>query len=178
MVTSSEPISIAEIGSGTYFVFFTPTQASTLYRLPVAVVSLVQIVSESDIQVDVTGAEALTGPTGPYLTTLANVKTAWKLAGADFDATTNALLPQVTSYFETECDRHFFSAAVTEYPNLRSLCTSELFLRRPPATSVASVHASSSTPRVYDDSSALTSDRDYLLSEDGHRIELTAPFTL
>lgn len=99
------------------------------------------------------------------LTTLAAIKArladATKDANAERDTALTALISSVSADVERECNRKFdYSATLTEYhsPNEES---DFLYLRRPPAHSIASVHVSTSVPRVWDATTLLTAGTAY-----------------
>lgn len=119
----------------------------------------------------------------PDFTTLAATKTALGLGSATGDESNiNALIPQVTALAlgPDLMDRPGFfqnGSDVTEYPSVVSAGT-RLFLDRYPNAVVTSIHVSTDAPRVYDATTILTADQDYIVNpETGvvHRIASTWP---
>ncbi|MDX1388946.1 MAG: hypothetical protein R3344_07130 [Acidobacteriota bacterium] len=161
--TASETVSVTEIGSGAYWITFTPTASASLYRLKIDPVSALHIVNPGEFQIRIDTGMAAAG--GPYLTTRANVKTAFDIGGTDDDDRIDLLLGAVTDWAKEFCRREFFNATYTEYKHAKGAYATGLLLDEFPVSSVTTVHVSTDLPRVYDSTTLLTADEDYLVDE-------------
>lgn len=109
---------------------------------------------------------------------LADVKTALNMgSGTGDDALLGKLIPEVTETILTMLGRPYFlnGSDVTEYPRLRASESAKLFLLRWPIETgkPTAVHVSLDLPRVYDASTILTVDENYMVDEEEgvlHRI--------
>jgi len=161
LVSGSETVTITEIGSGGYWVTYTPADAAALYLLTVT--HALHIVTPDRFEDQV--AAGVVPASGPWLSTLANVKRDLKIEKSDDDARISALLESVTRQAERYCGRQLVSAAVTEY--LDGQGCRALVLGNPLVTAIASVYESQSQPPVYDATTLLTSGVHYWLQGDG-----------
>lgn len=173
LASASETVTVLEIGTGNYWVYYTPTYAPTLYVLSLVPTDALHLLQPDEAFQD--DVQPAANSTGPYLTTRAAVKAAFGITGTTHDAQIDALLPQVTDQFHTYCGRNFIEATVTEYPTPLSSCATMLLPNRPPITAVTSLHWSQAIPRVYDSTTLLTEGTDYFVSEDGQWIEFVSP---
>ncbi len=178
LVSASETVSVTEIGSGLYWVDYTPTADVGVYYLTIA--HATHIVDPASFQDDVESGFAASS--GPYLTTRENVRKATNKKAADDTYTTahdddgriDMLLAAVTDFAQTYCARDFFSATVTEYPLVAGARCDVLNLGVYPVTSVTTVHVSTDLPRSYGADELLTADEDYILLESSgalHRVD-------
>ena len=159
---SAETVSITEIGSGQYWVHFTPTAAAVLYVLAITPPTD-NIVGPGELQIDVGSGFAASG--GPYLTTRANVQTAHDQGATWKSAQIDQLLASVTDFAQSYCNRQFFSATYTEYPRVRGALAETLNLDVYPVTSITSIHVSTALPRVYATDELLVDGTDYIVEE-------------
>lgn len=111
------------------------------------------------------------------LTTRDNVKTSGSITGPGEDARIDLLLTQMDAWVDEFCHRAIEQAAFTEYVAATGV-TDKLFLTNPPIDSITSIHESTGVPRVYDSTTLLTADEDYILDDDlgvVHRIDACWP---
>lgn len=100
-------------------------------------------------------------------TTLAAVKAALNITESGDDALISQLIPQVDDLFATLLGRDIFNAAgIVEYPVVRGVDTTMLFLRRWPEVVVNSLWVSTDYPRVFDATTLLTEDENYIVEPD------------
>jgi hypothetical protein len=93
------------------------------------------------------------------LVTAADVKTSLGISGTVEDARLTLLCSQVSDEIERFCNRDFHSATVTEYYDGQDAFG--INLKRPPITSMTTVHVSTSWPRAYGSTELLVSGTDY-----------------
>lgn len=166
---ASETVTVVEQGaSGYYKASFTPAKGGmppTEYLLDITEPSgtagrqhrfLIQVY-DSITQVS--------GVTGSYLTTLANVRQALGLGASDTtdDAFLTNLIARVSEFIKRATRRALTQTTLTEYHNGRGLET--LLLRDWPVISMTSIHESVDLPRVYD-STTLVSSSGYVVDSE------------
>jgi hypothetical protein len=102
-------------------------------------------------------------------TSTAKVKTFLDISGSGDDANLTAIVPAVSLVIESYCRRAgvMFQNGedVTEYPRIDGVAATKLFLRRYPHAEVTSIHQSEDLPRVYDSTTVLTADEDYIVDD-------------
>jgi len=96
------------------------------------------------------------------LTDLAAVRQALKMTGTGDDVRVTELLSVVDADIQGYCGRDLFSATLTEYFTAEGEGCDRLLVNEWPITSVTSVHVSTDLPRVYDSTTLLTADEDYI----------------
>lgn len=162
LAAAAETVTVTEIGSGDYYASFTPTYTG-IYTLDIS--HATNTVYQRDREFLILSGFAASG--GPYLTTRANVKTALDISGTQDDDRIDALLAQVTDEIQTYCDRTFaLGSGLTEYPEVRGYPLGSVILVRTPVVSVTSLHFSDEWPCVYDSTTLLTEDTDYVVDSD------------
>lgn len=100
-------------------------------------------------------------------TNTTNTKAALDITSNNDDTRITNLIPQVGSLVERLMDRLgvFFQngSDVDEYPVVRSSGSSRLFLARYPNAAITNLWVSEDVPRVYDATTLLTADEDYIV---------------
>jgi len=162
LVTASETVTITEIASGQYWATYTPEDAAALYILTVS--HALHVVTPDRWEDSV--AAGVVPPSGPWLSTLTNVKRDLNMTDRnDDDARISALLEAVTRQAEMHCGRKLVSGEVTDYLDGRDY--KRLVLSSPLVSAVASVHESADEPPVYDSTTLLVAGEDYWLQGSG-----------
>lgn len=161
-VAASEPLTVQEIDAiglpGLYWIFYTPTADTTLYRLTVT--HATYTVSQGTFEDQVESGYA--AASGTYLTSRANVQAAFPaLAKSEFNPIIDQLLGQVTDDVHAFCRRRFNQATDTFLTEAAGWAASTLQLPRYPVQSIASVHVCLDLPRVWDASTLLDPTTDY-----------------
>jgi len=99
-------------------------------------------------------------------TNLAKTKAALGISNTGLDAAITAMIPQVTRLIENILGRTYFTTGsdTTEYPWIRNDGSTRLFLNLWPVVgTITSIHESQDNARVYDATTLLTVDTEYLL---------------
>lgn len=86
----------------------------------------------------IVGGVTVSGTSGSYLTTLANVKSYLNITDTNSDTIITALIPRITDLIQSFCNRIFGAADYVEFHNGDS--QKELFLKNYPVNSVASIY--------------------------------------
>ena len=165
--TASEPVTLAELDAtnlaGQYEFRFTPDTVAT-YALEVTPGFTDAQGGTFRTLVDVASAVSVTGSD---LCTLAQVKAYIGGYGNDTedDSVIEDIIDRATSYITNATGRTHTSANHTE--KYDGGWYKSLVLQHQPVQSVSSVHESTDIPRVYDSSTLLDADDEYILDESG-----------
>lgn len=104
------------------------------------------------------------------LIAVSDLKTYIGAQGNTEDARIEAAINAASSFIEQDTNRHFITrGAATEYHSVRD-ARHTIVLGHAPLITLTSVHESTASPRVYDATSLLTADTDYVGVSDAHRV--------